>query len=257
MTYSIGMCVIVRDESHYLLEWLDYYSMLGIEVFYIYDNNSALPVDRLLDDYNSTGELVLRSVTGVWPQLEAYNHCLVNDGRDCQWLGFLDIDEFLVLQSPNCLRDFLSHYSGYGGVGINWVMYGPGSHDRRPAGSQIRNYTCRLPIENPVNRHIKSFVQPAHVLDIPNPHFANYKKGYFCVNEIFNYIEGAFSNISINKARINHYFTRSKSDFTEKTRKSLGGPNPRSMELFEFYRAEGIIKDNAAVDCLNRLLCDS
>ncbi len=38
--YSITICGIFKNEASYLKEWIEYHEMIGIEHFYLYNNNS-------------------------------------------------------------------------------------------------------------------------------------------------------------------------------------------------------------------------
>ena len=48
--YEVAICCIVRDEE-YLPEWIDYHILIGVTQFYIYDNESAVPVSDILKAY--------------------------------------------------------------------------------------------------------------------------------------------------------------------------------------------------------------
>mgnify|MGYP002522247983 CR=1 FL=1 len=42
--YRISICGIFKNESRFLKEWMEYYVMIGVDHFYMYNNNSE-------DDY--------------------------------------------------------------------------------------------------------------------------------------------------------------------------------------------------------------
>lgn len=39
--YTTSICAIVRNEARYILEWIAYHKAVGIDHFYIYDNQST------------------------------------------------------------------------------------------------------------------------------------------------------------------------------------------------------------------------
>ena len=41
---KIGVCLIIKNENEYLEEWLTHYRSLGVDKFFIYDNNSTIPI---------------------------------------------------------------------------------------------------------------------------------------------------------------------------------------------------------------------
>lgn len=49
--YSISICAIFKDEAPYLAEWLEHHLKIGIEHFYMYDNNSSDEYMEKLDPY--------------------------------------------------------------------------------------------------------------------------------------------------------------------------------------------------------------
>ena len=68
------------------------------------------------------------------------------------------------------------------------------------------------------NCHIKSIVNPKQVISIFNPHYAICKNNQFAVNENFEVIYGAFTEVhSAQKIRINHYYSKSEEEYAKKT----------------------------------------
>ena len=39
--FYLTLCAIAKNEGRYLQEWIEYHKMLGVEKFFIYDNESA------------------------------------------------------------------------------------------------------------------------------------------------------------------------------------------------------------------------
>ncbi len=71
------------------------------------------------------------------------------------------------------LPAFLKAYEPYGGLVIQWQMYGPGGHDHRPHGPTMVEYTRCIPIQDMHNLpdfmlrpigHTKSFTATRWVL---------------------------------------------------------------------------------------------
>ena len=48
MKYFLSLGCIIKDED-YLEEFLLYYRVLGVEHFFIYDNNSTIPISKRLE----------------------------------------------------------------------------------------------------------------------------------------------------------------------------------------------------------------
>ncbi|MDE5879672.1 MAG: glycosyltransferase family 92 protein, partial [Desulfovibrio sp.] len=152
-----SLCAIVKDEDRDIHEWLAYHLAIGFEHVFIYDNNSAVPLRDTLAEHIAAG---LVTVTD-WPlkeaqQLSAYMHALKSWGPRTKWLGFMDVDEFVLPLRHDDIRDFLDGYTSYGAVGAHWAMFGANGHMRRPQGGILENYTQNHGLEP----HIKCIVQP-------------------------------------------------------------------------------------------------
>ena len=246
--YEVAICCIVKDEE-YLPEWVEYHLTIGVTQFYIYDNESATPVIETLKSYVEKGLVTVVPIKGAAKQMIAYGDCLKKYGSLCKWITFIDADVFIVPKTfTGNLPDFLVPYERFGGLGINWLVFGSNGHVEKPAGPQIESYTRRTPKSNPDNDHIKSIVQPRYVKAIPSgPHHFHYTLGKYSVNENFKKFKGPFSPHSSNKIQLNHYWLRSEADFKEKLKRGRGDQTApelaRKMEDFYQTNKESNILD--------------
>ena len=49
--YFLSMLTPVRDEESYLIEFINYYLIQGVDHFYFYDNDSKIPVTDVIREY--------------------------------------------------------------------------------------------------------------------------------------------------------------------------------------------------------------
>jgi Glycosyltransferase family 92 len=143
-TSYLGFCLVVKDQNEDLREWVDYHYAMGASRFYVYDDGGTgpTPASDVLQDLIEKG-VVLYKDTHKRPkrQLANYQRCLTSHRHQHQWLAFLDVDEFIVIDEEKVsIPLMLSNYTQYGGVGLNWVMFGSSGYDKRPEGG-VRNYT--------------------------------------------------------------------------------------------------------------------
>lgn len=218
--YYLSICAIVKDEGPYLKEWIEFHKLVGVEHFYIYDNNSTDNTKQILQPYITQG-LVTNIYWQMHPgQTQAYNHCLKNYGKDSKWIAFIDLDEFLFGTKKDNLKDILNEYENYSGIGINWVCFGSNNIEKKTNELVIKRFTKRAFLNFLPNKHIKSIVQPSLTECAGNtPHQFIYKNNSLAVDENFKFIqknESLLKNISINKIRINHYLVKSKEECLEK-----------------------------------------
>jgi hypothetical protein len=71
----LTLCCIAKDETLYLKEWVDYHTLLGVERFIIYDNESTIPIRQSLADYLTDEYVTVIDVQGKGAQIPAYGHC--------------------------------------------------------------------------------------------------------------------------------------------------------------------------------------
>jgi hypothetical protein len=183
--------------------------------------------------------------------VDAYSDCLKKFGAKSKWIAFIDVDEFIVAKATGGnLVTFLKDYEQYGGLGINWLVFGSNGHVQKTDRGQLESFTLRANENHKVNTHIKSIVQPQYVKSAFNAHYFEYISTKFCVNENFTRITGAFADISINKIQLNHYFCRSAEEFNLKIRRGRGDTGTvRTMEDFYIHdRVANNVQDTTILE---------
>lgn len=159
--HRMCVCTMVRNQARFLAEWMTYHARIGVERWFIYDNNSNDSIEHVLQgmgDFNVTRH--------EWPwvktQEAGFAHCALRARASCEWVGFIDVDEFLYLPSAPepTLHDVLRNYSvGYPRVAelrTACHTFGPSGHRGQPPGGVTTGYTCRM---GAPERH-KSIVRP-------------------------------------------------------------------------------------------------
>ncbi|MEV4782055.1 glycosyltransferase family 2 protein [Burkholderia sp. LMU1-1-1.1] len=204
---KLVVCVIVKNEARYLPEWLEYHLLLGVEHFYVYDNESDDNIHDALSDYDTLVTLI------HWPgrlrqQLLAYQHFFHHHAHDAQWAAVIDADEFIRYQGPATLSSFLSEQApDIGGLEFPWITFGTNGHKRRPSGLVIENYTMAHAVAPQQN--CKSLCRPLAVDGgaIKSPHRLAYRPGW--------------SAAACHQAvlALHHYTLRSYDDVVEKVRR--------------------------------------
>lgn len=197
---NVAICCIAKNEDLYIIEWLRYHFSLGVQKIYIYDNESQIPLREQLADFTQSDRVKVLEFPGTSMQFKAYRHCLGRYGKCHDWIAFIDVDEFIFPKTTDGdLPAFLERYSQYGGLGVNWRVFASNNHQNRPSVSQVAAFTRRAAKRSEISMHIKSIVQPRHVMDVgTDPHHFVYREKMFCVNETFERIEGPFHPHSSN-----------------------------------------------------------
>ena len=220
-----AICLIVKNERPYLLEWIAYHSNLGFSPIYVYDNDSSDGSSALLNTLHE--KRVIQYVP--WPDLEegfssknrregpqthAYNHCVSN--CSAEWICFLDADEFFNLKKDNSIQEFLCRFDdSVGAIAVNWRVFGSsGQQDYNPA-PVISKFNLATPEEHGANRNVKSVCRRSDISRM-HIHVCSLKRGNY-VNADNEPVEvengGLVRHPSFSVAQINHYVIKSVEEF--------------------------------------------
>lgn len=216
--YNLAICSLFKDEAAYLREWIEFHKLVGVEHFYLFNNLSSDDYYTELAPYLESGEVELiqweyavNDKGTNWGKIQnsAYNHGLSLACGKVKWLAILDTDEFVFPVEVYTLSEFLKDYEGFGGVSINWQMYGTSQVSKiYPGHLMIEDLIYKAPTDFNENVHVKTIVRPELVEANTNPHFCVYLPGYTQVNSAKEPFKGPFSPVLVDKIRINHYWTR-------------------------------------------------
>ncbi|CAK9138863.1 unnamed protein product [Ilex paraguariensis] len=208
--YELCVCTMLWNQASSLREWIMYHAWLGVERWFIYDNNSDDGIKEVieeleLEDYNVTRHL--------WPWIKTqeagFSHCALRAKDECNWVSFMDVDEFFYFPLPtprtqrnrklgfpgqNSLRSLVANFSSsttIAEIRAACHSFGPSGLNSPPSQGVTVGYTCRL--QSP-ERH-KSIVRP-DALDITLLNVVH----HFHLRKGFSYL-----NLPASTAVINHY----------------------------------------------------
>jgi hypothetical protein len=237
----LSACAVYRNEAPYLAEWIEFHRLVGVEQFFLYDNRSTDDHLEVLAPYLEEGLVTLRDWdAAVLDQRDTYDHCLKENGDRSRWIAFIDLDEFLFSPTGQSLPELLTEYEGWPGIGVNWAVFGSSGHATRPPGLVIENYLMR--IDHPVNRFIKSIVDPSRAVRCINVHDFAYES-FMTMDENHYPIHGVRSkSVSSSKLRINHYLTKSEEEARTKV------DRPKEWQDHRRWRSSRIEEDFPQVE---------
>ena len=245
--YYLGICTIIKNEAPYLKEWLEYHIQKGVELFILYDNESTDDTFSILKPYVEKGIVIYYKVYGKKMQLRCYNDCLARYKNNIKWLCFIDADEFFVskLSLPSLLKD----YEKFPAICANWVMFDSNNNVNRPDGKLvIEAYTQIHKNYCDDNMHVKTITQPSKVRYYVNAHYPILKFFKSKVNENYQKIPQARTTpdqYSIQKLRINHYFSKSEEEYLKKIDRGMAdNGGKRNFDLSALTFSDGIQDDS-------------
>jgi hypothetical protein len=228
-----------RNEAEYLAEWIEFHLLVGAERFFLYDNRSEDDHRDVLAPYIDEGIAEVRD----WPEQfpgsyhKAFEHCIERHRRDCRWIAFLDIDEFLFSPTGQPLPDVLAGYEDAPGVAVSVVAFGNSGHPTRPPGLVLENYVHRGPdgLRHREGWSFKSIVDPARAESCAHGgHYFVYRDG-FAVDENHEPVttrgHRANTEMSMSRLRVNHYWSKSDEELLRKFDKwdESGHSRPRDV----------------------------
>ncbi|PIN18035.1 hypothetical protein CDL12_09291 [Handroanthus impetiginosus] len=211
--YKLCVCTMVWNQASAIREWIMYHSWLGVERWFIYDNNSDDGIDEIIQELDRENYNVTRH---VWPWIKTqeagFSHCALRAKDECKWVSFMDVDEYFYFpySTPkhqefrklgcavkNSLRALVANFSSESSsstiaeIRTSCHSFGPSGLNSPPPQGVTVGYTCRL--QSP-ERH-KSIVR----LDALDTTLLNVVH-HFHLKKGFDYL-----NLPQSTAVINHY----------------------------------------------------
>lgn len=215
--YEICITSIFQNEARFLKEWIEFHKLIGVDHFYLYNNESTDEYFEVLETYINDNLVELYDFPNLWPdthfafgcQAYAYQHALLLAKGQTKWLAVIDVDEFIVPLDEFSLKDTLDlYYDDFSGVCIHWQNFGTSNIDFiNPQELMIENLVMKAEKYSPHNSWYKTIFKVKDIETIGNPHYPKYRKGKYPVNT-----EGKKdfeeSKVAIRHLQINHYWTR-------------------------------------------------
>ena len=126
---KIALCCIGRLENKYAVEFVEFYNDLGVDKFFIYDNNhdGEEHFEEVLQPYIDKGIVeIVNYRNKSFCQVKSYQDCYNKHGNEYDWICFFDFDEYLLLEHANTLKELLSLdiYKEYEIIHVNELIYG-------------------------------------------------------------------------------------------------------------------------------------
>ncbi len=125
----------MKNEAPYILEWVAYHRMIGVDNFLIYTNGCTDGTDELLDRLQALG-LVQRRDNDDWqgnsPQQHALDASMSEPViRNAEWVIHIDVDEFINIRCGNgTLADFFERVPDATNVAMTWRLFGHNGIER-------------------------------------------------------------------------------------------------------------------------------
>ena len=227
---EIAFTVSVKNESSYIGEWIEYHFAIGVDKFYIYNNDSEDRSEllRVLQPWINQGIVEFEDYPGRAGQIPIYNDSIEKHRFDCRYMGFFDIDEFVFVKDRSDFLEFINSIFNSGdninALGIDMRIFGSSGKMHRESGRVIERFIRRQSDINPQGISSKMIANPRYIKLIPSPHFVFNYDGKISVNEDLLQLKNQIATTynSAKKIQLNHYILKSHEEFDAKTRRGGG-----------------------------------
>ncbi|MFI3271733.1 MAG: glycosyltransferase family 92 protein [Pseudomonadota bacterium] len=229
-TYQLSILACLKNEADYIGEWIEYYKLMGVEHFYIYNNNSTDNIEEVLTPYMEEGLVTLVEHPGLAMQTTMYAHALKHFRLETKWLIIADIDEFMLPKSHATLIDFVNAHSQYNQLITQWSLFGDSGHKKKPDGLVIENFVHKEAFST-CAYNTKVITRPSKTVTI-GVHISTTSKSKIC---------------SLDEIQCNHYFTKSEEEYlTKKSARGsvLAAANRHTMDRYERFNKNEVYDDS-------------
>jgi hypothetical protein len=230
----VAICAIAKNEGRYLEEWVAYHHLIGFDPIRIYshepDDNSPEILARLarrgLVEWQEWSAQPHEK-----PQWVAYEHGMETLRDRVDWIAFIDLDEFIVLPGHPSIQAFLGEHQALDAVAMNWKMFGSSGLLSYEPGLVIERFKRCAKTTYAGNRAVKTLAR-VDAIEVPRVHTCHFRPGveYQTMSgEVLPLAHGDTSmpsgkskQVSHDKIRVNHYFTRSREEWDDKATRGRG-----------------------------------
>lgn len=172
--YEVAVVARFQNEAPWMKEWIEYYRLLGVSHFYLYNHFSEDDYLSVLQPYIDAGVVSLFQWTEPSPNVEEdwkhqvrlYTDALNRARGVAKWLAVVDLDEFIVPFEEDDLPTYLKQYERYAGVVIQWLSFGTSNLDDVPEGQLMIEALVTSCPEGHENAAKKCIVQPERVFEV-------------------------------------------------------------------------------------------
>ncbi|MCS8594986.1 glycosyltransferase [Leuconostoc citreum] len=240
--YKLGTVAIIKNEAPYLKEWIEFHKIVGVEIFYLYDNESTDNTKEILQPYIKQGVVKYEVVKGTGQQISVYNRAIQRYRNEVQWMAILDADEFIVpIEYETVVQMIESINQQFSQILIGWLIYGSNGFQKKPEGLVIENFNKHADLS--FMAYYKPIINPRLVLNVTFPHWANVigktvdENGKHLWGYPFITKKYAMPS-SKSKVRINHYYSKSLEEFLIKSNRGYADYNgsDRSVRDMDAFR---------------------
>ena len=141
---KVAIVAIARLENDYINEWIGHHLGIGVDHIYVYDNSSSEEEKlsgRVYEKYFNQVTIIPAYDKSQY-QMPAYKDAYLKFRDMYDYLIYIDIDEFIMLQQDKNINEFVQRLpEDCECYRMNWVMYGDnGIVNRNTSSSVVKDF---------------------------------------------------------------------------------------------------------------------
>ncbi len=235
---NLAICAIFKNEADYLYEWLSFHAFVGVQHFYLYNNNSTDSSLDVIASWPFRDRVTVIDWPDIPGQISAYRHMIATRRDAATWCAFIDCDEFLCPQSGASLGEALDRFAPRcSALYAHWLMFGSSGEIEHRPGLVTERFTRRAYDSFGPNQIGKSIIKLAEATEVGFCHMIR-TRGTM-LNDAGETIDqmgsGAHTGYSHRFLAVNHYFTKSRAEWR---RRRAAGKADTPSDSPDFFRAE-------------------
>jgi hypothetical protein len=212
----LSTLTLIKNEADYLSEWIEYHLLVGVERFFLVDNDSSDNTTKVVQPYIALDLVRFRTYAGAHPQLAVYNMVLPTLRNESYWVAVIDIDEFIVPLESHCIPPILHSLEREVGIYLHWVVYNSNGKQKKEEGLVMERFRAHAAWNHPQHRFGKLISKPREVI-VAHVHTSRYRSG-----SAVKLCPGKYAHHLLRippchkRMRINHYWTKSREEWARK-----------------------------------------
>ncbi len=141
--HFLSVFATFQQEAPYLKEWIEYNKLMGVNHFYLYNNNSTDNYLQILQPYIDSNEVDLierpshRQANLSSYRTEALRDAIARSRDETRWLAIIDVDDFLLPLNWGSLTEMLDEHENYGQVIVMRRYFGTSHAEKIPEGKLL------------------------------------------------------------------------------------------------------------------------
>jgi hypothetical protein len=264
---GLALVIIVRNEERHIEDWLRFHALAGARAAIIYDNGSTDATAQIVQGFQGLEVIVVPWVTdirlGQSPlkrQPLAYAHAVCTFGARFRWMGFIDIDEYIVPKTDLSICEALGKLETFSNISLPWTMFGTDGHEAPPDEPAVYAYRRRAAQRRADFTNFKCIVDPCKVTRVSTHKYWTSDMGAATVNDRGEHASNhkerrteAFASAEL--LQLNHYFTFSQEELDRKlSRETVSHAAQSDREKFVRKTVAAIEEDTVSDDCAPEFL---